>query len=427
MPVRIGLLIYGSLDTLSGGYLYDRKLVEYLRQAGDSVEIISIPWRSYPARLADNLSSRLYQRLRSLDVDILLQDELNHPSLVLVNQQLRRRPKDAPPRPYSLISIVHHLRSSEQHPRWLLPVYRAVERSYLRTLDGFVFNSHTTRQSVATLLANPASASSEKRKKKSERRSLSSPLFPLSSPFGRSYLTVSGSEALSGIVAYPAADHLPVPDADAAQQLIRARQRRPGPLRILSVGNLIPRKGLHHLIAALSRLPPTDWQLDIVGAHTVDRGYTTALRRQITAAGLEANIRLRGRVSDRELAQRYSHAHLLAALSYEGFGIVYLEAMAFGLPALASVHGAASEIISHGINGFLVEPADAHTIAAHLSALARDRQRLATVGQNARQRFALHPRWADSTAAIRNYFVAVSNRDSPDSDDGQNKIMVDPG
>ena len=58
--MRLGLLIYGSLDTLSGGYLYDRKLVEHLRRAGDSVEIISIPWRSYPAHLADNFSSRLY-------------------------------------------------------------------------------------------------------------------------------------------------------------------------------------------------------------------------------------------------------------------------------------------------------------------------------------------------------------------------------
>ena len=84
--MRIGLLIYGSLDTLSGGYLYDRKLVEHLRQAGDSVEIVSIPWRSYPAHLADNLSLRLYRRLRDLPVDILLQDELNHPSLALVNR-----------------------------------------------------------------------------------------------------------------------------------------------------------------------------------------------------------------------------------------------------------------------------------------------------------------------------------------------------
>ena len=362
--MRIGLLIYGSLDTLSGGYLYDRKLVEHLRRAGDSVEIISIPWRSYPAHLTDNFSSRLYRRLRSLDVDILLQDELNHPSLALVNWWLQR----SRPRRYPLISIVHHLRSSEQHPRPLLPLYRFVERAYLRSVDGFVFNSQTTRQAVAALRGE------------SER-----------------------SAPLAGVVAYPAADHLPVPDANAVQQLIEARLHIPGPLRILFVGNLSARKGLHHLINALSRLSPSDWLLNIVGDHAVDSAYTAALRRQITAAGLDANIRLQGRVSNRVLAQLYSRAHLLAVLSYEGFGIVYLEAMAFGLPALASVYGAAREIVRPGADGFLVEPTDAHAIATHLSALAANRQRLAILGQNARQRFASHPRWADSAAAIRNY------------------------
>ena len=368
--MRIGLLIYGSLDTLSGGYLYDRKLVEHLRQAGDSVEIVSLPWRSYPAHLADNFSLRLYRRLRELSVDILLQDELNHPSLALVNRRLRPR--------YPLISIVHHLRSSEQHPRRLLPLYRAVERCYLRTVDGFIFNSRTTRQAVAELRE-------ESEEERGERENFT---------------------ALRGVIAYPAADHLTAPDERAAQRLISARQSDAGPLRILFVGNLIPRKGLHHLIAALSRLPPAEWRLDVVGDDGVDSAYAAALRRQIGAAGLEDNIRLHGRVSDSELAQQYSAAHLVAVLSYEGFGIVYLEAMAFGLPVLASVDGGGGEIVRHGVNGFLVEPTDADGIAGHLSALAGDRERLAALGRNARQRFDSHPRWGDSAAAIREFLAA---------------------
>ena len=368
--MRIGLLIYGSLDTLSGGYLYDRKLVEHLRQAGDAVEIVSLPWRSYPAHLADNLSLRLYRRLRDLPVDILLQDELNHPSLALVNRRLQR----LQPR-YPLISIVHHLRSSEQHPRRLLPLYRAVERSYLRTVDGFIFNSRTTRQAVAGLRG-------EREEERGERENLA---------------------PLGGVVAYPAADHLAAPDGGAVEELIGARESDAGPLRILFVGNLIARKGLHHLIAALSRLPRAGWLLEVVGDEAVDSAYAAAVRRQIGAAGLEENIRLHGRVSDGELAQRYRAAHLLAVLSYEGFGIVYLEAMAFGLPVLASVHGGAGEIVDSGVNGFLVEPADADGIAAHVSALAGDRERLAVLGRKARRRYASHPRWADSAATIRAY------------------------
>ena len=143
--------------------------------------------------------------------------------------------------------------------------------------------------------------------------------------------------------------------------------------------------------------------MDVVGDEAVDSAYAAALRRQVGAAGLEGNVRLHGRVSDDELAQRYRAAHLLAVLSYEGFGIVYLEAMAFGLPVLAGVQGGAGEIVDCGVNGFLVEPADADGIAAHLSALAGDRARLAVLGRNARQRFASHPRWADSATAIRDF------------------------
>ena len=75
--MRIGLLIYGSLDTLSGGYLYDRKLVEYFRDAGDDVEIISLPWRSYPRHLLDKFSRDLSRRLRAMSADVLIQDDVN--------------------------------------------------------------------------------------------------------------------------------------------------------------------------------------------------------------------------------------------------------------------------------------------------------------------------------------------------------------
>ena len=163
---------------------------------------------------------------------------------------------------------------------------------------------------------------------------------------------------------------------------------------------------MHHLIDALARLPQASWRLDVVGDDTVDSSYAAALRKQIGAAGLESNIHLHGRVSDSELAQQYSAAHLLAVPSYEGFGIVYLEAMAFGLPVLASVHGGSGEIVDHGVNGFLVEPADADGIAAHLSALAGDKERLATLGRNARQRFVSHPRWTDSAKTIREFLAA---------------------
>src|SRR5688572_15305074 len=112
--MKLGFVIYGSLDSLSGGYLYDRKLVDYLRSEGDTVEIISLPWRNYAAHLTYNFrfrlpSPRVIARRRLFPTkqspnyqkfDILIQDELNHPSLIFANQEKH---------PYPIISLVHHL------------------------------------------------------------------------------------------------------------------------------------------------------------------------------------------------------------------------------------------------------------------------------------------------------------------------------
>ena len=88
------------------------------------------------------------------------------------------------------------------------------------------------------------------------------------------------------------------------------------------------------------------------------------IRRQIEAAGLTARVSLLGTASDQDLAARCAASHVLAVpSSYEGFGIVYLEGMQFGLPAIAGTDGAAQEIITHGENGFLVPPGDPEALA----------------------------------------------------------------
>ena len=86
----------------------------------------------------------------------------------------------------------------------------------------------------------------------------------------------------------------------------------------------------------------------------MDTSYAGSIRRQIEEAGLGARISLLGTVSDQDLAVLLPQHHLLAVpSSYEGFGIVYLEGMHFGLPAIAGTIGAAKELVRHGHNGFL--------------------------------------------------------------------------
>ncbi len=140
--MRLGLVIYDSLETISGGYLYDRRLVDYLRRQGQQVEIFSLPWRNYLRHVGDNFSPGVYRRLQQARVDILLHDELNHPSLFWLNRRLKASHPASPaqgsppgsslhilPRPLAdipFISLVHHLRSSENHPRWLKRFYQTV-------------------------------------------------------------------------------------------------------------------------------------------------------------------------------------------------------------------------------------------------------------------------------------------------------------
>jgi len=228
--VRLGLVIYGDLQTQTGGTLYDRLLVEHLQRAGDEVEILSLPWRSYGAHLTDNLSREINRRLLDLEVDVLLEDELNHPSLLVAHRQMRRRKR------FPVVSIVHHLRCSESWPPAHRRLYRLVERVYFRGVDAFVFNSQATRQSVEHLAG-------------------------VSRPF---------------IVAPPGGDRLPAPPAELA---VRARAVEPGPLRILFVGSLIARKGLHVLLRALAALPAGTWLLEVVGDADRDSAYAARIRR----------------------------------------------------------------------------------------------------------------------------------------------------
>ncbi|MGO8761881.1 MAG: glycosyltransferase family 4 protein [Desulfobaccales bacterium] len=351
--MHVGLLVYGSLDTISGGFLYDRKLVGYLREAGDRVDVINLPWRHYGVSLLDNLNSGLRRRLRQAAFDVLLEDELVHPSCFWLNQRLRYRLT------YPTVAIVHHLRCREQHPAFMTRLYRRVEKSYLASVDGFVCVSGTTQADVEEVVGRAR---------------------PL-------------------LVAYPGRDGLP---GAVSRQEIMARATAPGPFQLIFVGNLIPRKELHTLLAALASLPRDDWRLTVAGSLESNAAYVGAIRRQIKDAGLESRVSLLGALPARELAARCAASHLMAVpSSYEGFGIVYLEGMHFGLPAIAGTAGAAKELIRHGHNGFLAPPGDAAALAHAINLLMEDRELLKRMSLTAHRSAAAHPTWNESAAAVR--------------------------
>jgi glycosyltransferase involved in cell wall biosynthesis len=360
--MRVGLVIYGSLETLTGGYLYDRALVNYLRAHGDEVEVSSLPWRTYSRHLTDNFSPLLRRRLQTAEFDLLIQDELNHPSLFLLNRLLKKQIS------YPIVTIVHLLRSSEARAPWLKRMYGALERQYLKTVDGAIFNCHTTRRTVERLL----------------------------------------KRNLPGIVAYPGRDQL-IPTVSREELTRRALE--PGPLRIIFVANVVPNKGLKVLIDALNQLPLHSWHLTVVGSLTMNHAYARAVRDQITRDGLSNHVEMMGAMPHDEIAGLLARSHILAVPSYyEAIGMAYLEAMGFGLPVIASTAGGAHEIITHGEQGFLAAPGDANSIALHLQEINQDRPRLIEMSRSAYKRFQAHPTWEQSLGDIREYLQTLIRR-----------------
>jgi glycosyltransferase involved in cell wall biosynthesis len=185
---------------------------------------------------------------------------------------------------------------------------------------------------------------------------------------------------------------------------VHSRAGEPGPLRILFVGSLIPRKGLHVLLEALTDLPSGACSLEVIGDVERDPAYASRVRRQIALHGLDASVRLRGALDDQGLVDALRRSHVLAVPStYEGFGIAYLEAMTFGLPVLASAAGGASDVVIDGETGYLIAPGDVTALTEHLEALSRDRGLLVRLGLAARREALSQPRWLDSMEGIRQF------------------------
>jgi glycosyltransferase involved in cell wall biosynthesis len=363
--MKIGFLIYGSLDTLSGGYLYDRKLVEYLRAQGDDVEIISLPWRNYAAHLTDNFWFRLWnpearfwktrqQAVGLQKSDILIQDELNHPSLIAANRR---------PHPYPIVSLVHHLRCSELRPKWQNDFYRVIERKYLQSVDGFIFNSKTTQGVVNGLIGN----------------------------------------GQSGMIAYPPTDRF----GEAISEEEIRRRATSNELKILFVGNVIERKGLHILLEAV-KSQKSKVKVDVIGSLTTDPAYAKQMQDFVMVDGLSSIVTFHGALNNEQLLEKLRQAHLLVVpSSYEGFGIVYLEGMCFGLPAIGTTAGAAGEIIEHGKTGYLIQPNDSAALATHISELASNRDLLTQLSFNARRRYTQQPAWNETAGQIRTFLQSL--------------------
>jgi len=352
--LAVALVVPGDPATTSGGFRYDRRLVADLRATGASVRVFSVPWRRYPLGVVDapGLAVGVPARLR--DVDVVVVDELAHAATAGLVRRLRRGGTP-------VVALVHHLRHAEGGR--LAPVAARLERRFLRGCSAAVCVSPATERDVLDLVG-----------------------------------------ALATHVAPPPADQFD-PSVTPADVERRARE---GPLRVIALGSLVPRKGHPTLVRALSGVDD-EWRLAVVGPEP-NRDHARDVRRLAADLDVGDRVSFRGKLSTPDLAAVLRESHVLAVPSaYEGFGMAYLEGMGFGLPAVAAAAGGASSVVTEGETGFLVDSGDVAGVRDALAAIAGDRDRLARMGTAAIGRFESHPEWADTVAGVRGFLTEVAD------------------
>jgi len=173
----------------------------------------------------------------------------------------------------------------------------------------------------------------------------------VNSPFSRDALIQQGVDAKKLVVVplcfEPKREVLV---ASAEEKLTRAAGR---PLRVLFLGQVILRKGIHYLLEAAGRLDPEKVHFEIVGALGIKAEVTAKAPRNVTFHGRST----RDQTPD---WYRRSDVFVLPTLS-DGFAITQLEAMSYGLPVVATP--CCGEVISDGVDGFIVPPRDPEALA----------------------------------------------------------------
>lgn len=201
---------------------------------------------------------------------------------------------------------------------------------------------------------------------------------------------VSFLKALEG---FPA-DKLRLIRCGVPQALLDAPGPTPpgdGPLRVLYVGSLLPRKGVTHLLEALATAQGLDWRARVIGGGRL----AGALASQAQALGIAARVSFEGARPAEAAFEAYRQAHVVVVPSIvgrggrmEGIPVVAMEAMAHGLPVIASRLSGIPELIEDGVTGRLVPPGDPAAISAALQAIAADWPAAAAMGARARERLA---------------------------------------
>ena len=338
----------GDLATRTGGYAYDRRIIAELAALGWRIDVLTLG-DGFPFPTADTRAAARARLAELPPVPPVVVDGLAFGALPDEAQALRTS--------HRLIALVHHPLALETG---LTTVHRDALRTSERSALGRAHHVVATSATTAQLLSTDYDV-----------------------PTDRLSVVAPGTDRV-------------------APRL----HKREGEVVLLSVGAVIPRKGYDVLVAALAQLKQLPWRLVIAG----DRGRSVdtcrRLEADIAGLGLADRIELLGAVSEEALASLYADCDLFVLPSrFEGYGMAYAEAIAHGVPVVATTAGAIPDTVPAAA-GMLLPPDDVDALALALRRLIEnpaDRERLAAAARGV-----TFPSWREQGALFARVLEALA-------------------
>lgn len=334
----------GDLSAPTGGYAYDRQMINGLKRLGWELELISLG-DGYPfptVAQVERARKALLGRTKGVPIAI---DGLALGALPELAAELAKR--------HPIIAIIHHPLAfefglSEAQKRAL----QRSETEALRHVSQVIANSSTTARDLTQF-------------------------------YGVSPDTIEvvmpGTERTHRLKA-------------KVQGVDRARNG----IHLLSVGSIIPRKGFDCLMEALHYVSDLPWSLSIAGDTSRNRVAYEQLLADIDRFHFAERVRVLGAISDAELELLYDSADVFVLASrFEGYGMVYAEAMAHGLPIVATTGGAIPDTVPPEA-GVLVAPGDVVALSIALKDLILDAPHRACLSRGAFEAAGHLPTWDQS-------------------------------
>ncbi len=347
----------GDLQTLTGGYIYDRRIVSELTALGWEVELLSLgSGFPFPDQETINKAEQLLSQVQD-DKPIVI-DGL---ALGAMPESIAQVAVNHP-----IIALIHHPLAYE---------------------SGLTANQQVKLQQSETLALSYAKH------------------VIANSPLTAQTLTESfGVESKRISTVIPGTNRVFHP-----LHQVRTHFTNQDPFKWISVGSIIPRKGFGVLIESLAQLNDLPWNLSIVGDTTRDPCAYADLLHSIACFDLQDRIQIHGAIDYELLDTLYRNADgfVLASL-FEGYGMAYAEALSYALPIIGSSGGAIAQTIPDSA-GILTPPGDVPTLSAALRLLMNDRGRREQLSLGAQVAAKKLPTWPESAKIFADIIQVYSN------------------